>query len=239
MFRTLVGLGAAVLLLSGWVLADHYYGHGRTGRVLAEHPLPSDLSPASVSPGESATTRHPAARTGTAPNRPGVPIRLIVPSHGLSAPVSANPLDADGYVHVPRDPRQVSWTSGNGTQTYAAPGSDHGTAMLVSHINYSGVDGAFHDLASYRIGQQITVVLADGRRLRYDVAAQPMAVNKARLAADLQVPGEPLHQEIFGQTGSYGTPRSGRLLLESCGGAFDNRTGNYQDNIFVFALPVN
>jgi len=25
----------------------------------------------------------------------------------------------------------------------------------------------------------------------------------------------------------------------SCGGAFDNSTGNYQDNIFLYALPVS
>ena len=35
-----------------------------------------------------------------------------------------------------------------------------------------------------------------------------------------------------------GRPKSGRLLLLSCGGAFDNRTGHYESNIFVYALPT-
>jgi hypothetical protein len=161
----------------------------------------------------------------------------------VNAPVSADPLQADGFAYVPLNPRDVSWTSSDGhNHPYAAPGSSRGTAMLVSHVNYGGVAGAFHDLASYQIGQVITVLLADGRSLDYAVAATPMAVKKSQLAADLKVAGQPLHHQLFDQDGSYGAagnPLSGRLLLESCGGSFDNRTGNYEDNIFVFALPVN
>lgn len=129
---------------------------------------------------------------------------------------------------MPPDPRAVSWAS-----QQVAPGSSHGTTILVSHINYGGTAGAFSDLADYRVGQTITVVLADGRRLKYAVAAPPLEVNKTKLG--------PRRQELFDQTHSYGlpgNPRSGRLLLLSCGGVFDNRTGHYESNILVYALPV-
>jgi hypothetical protein len=58
-------------------------------------------------------------------------------------------------------------------------------------------------------------------------------VNKDKLGAR--------RQELFDQTHSYGLagkPKSDRLLLLSCGGAFDNRTGHYESNIFVYAFPA-
>ena len=71
-------------------------------------------------------------------------------------------------------------------------------------------------------------------RMTYAVAASPIEVKKDRL--------EPRRQELFDQTHSYGLPgqaMSGRLLLLSCGCRCDNRTGHYERNIFVFALPVS
>jgi hypothetical protein len=77
------------------------------------------------------------------------------------------------------------------------------------------------------------LLLADGRRMNYTVAAPPIEVDKDELG--------PRREELFDQSRSYGPagrPGSGRLLLLSCGGTFDNRTGHYESNIFVFALPV-
>lgn len=70
-------------------------------------------------------------------------------------------------------------------------------------------------------------------RPNYRVAAPAIEVNKDKLG--------PRRQELFDQTHSYGLaerPKSGRLLLLSCGGAFDNRTGHYESSIFVYALPT-
>lgn len=153
---------------------------------------------------------------------------LIVGDHQVRAPVSSDRLNADGSLFVPADPRAVSWSSQD-----VAPGTSHGTVILVGHVNYNGVAGAFSDLSDYRVGQVMTVQLADGRLLKYAVAAPPIAVNKNQVAAR--------RAELFDQSQSYGLagrPRSGRLLLLSCGGVFDNRTGHYESNIFVYALPV-
>jgi len=96
-----------------------------------------------------------------------------------------------------------------------------------------GVSGAFWDLADYRTGQVITVVLAGDRRLSYVVAAPPIGVAKDQLG--------PRREELFDQTSHFGLPgrpRTGRLLLLSCGGAFSNATGHYASNVFVYALPA-
>jgi len=103
----------------------------------------------------------------------------------------------------------------------------------VGHVNSGGVPGAFSDLADYRVGEVITLVAADGRTMNYAVAAPPVGVHKDQLG--------PRRAELFDQTHSFGPagrPKSGRLLLLTCGGTFDNRTGHYESNIFVFALPI-
>ena len=161
-------------------------------------------------------------------NRSGVPISVIVTGHHVQAAVSANPLNADGSLYVPPDPRVISWASQD-----VGPGSSYGTTILVGHVNFGGVPGAFSDLADYRVGEVISLVAADGRRMNYAVAAPPVGVPKDQLG--------PRRAELFDQTHSFGPegrPKSGRLLLLTCGGTFDNRTGHYESNIFVFALPI-
>jgi len=228
----LTALGSVLLIASVTILGSHFLGHGRAGQALSSAPLPPGLGPAPASASASAqaprTSQAPAPLTAVVSEAPGVPVSVTVPGHHVDAEVSADPLNPDGSLYVPPDPRAVSWASQD-----VGPGSSYGTTILVSHINYRGVAGAFADLADYRVGQVITVVLADGRRMHYAVAAPPIEVNKNQVG--------PRRQELFDQSSSYGLagqPKSGRLLLLSCGGAFDNRTGHYESNIFVFALPA-
>jgi hypothetical protein len=57
-----------------------------------------------------------------------------------------------------------------------------------------------------------------------------------------QLAGNPdLRKTLYDQSKVYGPAGSpsGRLLLVSCGGAFDEFTGEYEDNVFLYALPVN
>lgn len=223
-------LGMVLLVVSATFLGSHYFGHGRAGRTLTSGSLPPGLrpvptsTPALTTSGAPAPTHSPMA----VPVTLGIPVTVIAPDHHLKASVSADRLNADGSLYVPPDPGSVSWASED-----AAPGSGYGTIILVGHVNMGGIAGAFADLADYRVGQIITLVLADGRRLNYAVAASPIEVDKNKLG--------PRRQELFDQTNSYGLaghPTSGRLLLLSCGGVFDDRTGHYESNIFVFALPV-
>lgn len=219
-------LGFILLAVSATILGSYYFGHGRAGQTLSSASLSPALGP-SMTP--AAATPAAAPPTPTTPGlKVGVPLSVIVPDHQVKALVSANRLNGDGSLYVPPNPGDVSWASQD-----VAPGSARGTIIIVGHINSGGVLGAFHDLADYRVGQLITLALADGRRMKYAVVAPPIEVSKDQVG--------PRRQELFDQTHSYGLPgrpRSGRLLLLSCGGAFDNRTGHYESNIFVYALPI-
>ena len=216
-----------LLVASMTLLGSHYFGHGRAGRTLSSAPLPPGLSPQPTPTVISPTAIPVEAGIPVRVVEPGIPVRVIVQGR-VQATVSANTLNADGSLFVPPNPRAVSWASQD-----VGPGSTYGTIILVGHVNFRGVAGVFSDLADYRVGQIVTLELADGRRMKYAVAAPPIEVDKDELG--------PRRQELFDQTHSYGPagkPKSGRLLLLSCGGLFDNRTGHYQSNIFVFALPV-
>jgi hypothetical protein len=223
--NALTTLGIILLVVSATILGSQYFGHGRTGRTLSSASLPSGLGPG---PTRAPLISRTPARPPAAQDQPGVPVTIIVADHHVRSSVSADRLNTDGSLHVPLNPQVVSWSS-----QHAAPGTHRGTIILVGHVNYGGVAGAFVDLADYRVGQIITLVLADGRRMKYAVAAPPIDVKKNELG--------PRRQELFDQSHSYalgGSPESGRLLLLSCGGVFDNRTGHYESNIFAYALPA-
>ncbi|WP_158657647.1 class F sortase [Blastococcus saxobsidens] len=153
----------------------------------------------------------------------------------MSALVTADPLTEAGDLFVPADPRVVSWAEED-----AAPGAARGTAILVGHIN-SVVDGelvrgALSDLAEYaveHVGEEFTVVLADGRELAYRITGGEQ-YDKDELAARPE-----LRAALYDQQSAFGpAPGTGRLVLVSCGGAFDRTTGSYEDNVFLYALPV-
>lgn len=197
--------------------------------------------PATASPAETATSPH-AAAPATAAAKPGVPIRIDIPigsAHhptGVRARITAHPLNADRTLYVPPDPTEVAWASQD-----AMPGSARGTAILVSHVNFvvhgRTVAGAFADLAQYArtaIGKRLTLTLGDGRTLTYRIVA-------GREYPKDELAGDPaLRKRLYDQSSAFGPARrpSGRLLLVSCGGDFDPTTGAYDDNVFLYALPV-
>lgn len=211
-------------------------------------PLPSAAPPA-TQPTALPPTALPTApatvdagSTTPGPTGAGVPVAIDIPvasthhPRGMHARITAHPLNPDHTLFVPADPAEVAWASDD-----AAPGSDRGTVILVSHVNYvidgRTVSGAFADLAEYgerAIDRIITVQLREGRTLGYRIVSSEQH-SKDELAADPK-----LRRALYDQTQSFGQgeQRGARLLLVSCGGPFDPRTGEYEDNVFVFALPV-
>jgi hypothetical protein len=173
--------------------------------------------------------------------RPGVPVAIDIPivstnhPHGVRTRVVSHVLNPNGTLYVPPDPTVVAWASGD-----AEPGSAHGTAILAGHINYviggRTVAGAFADLAEYArksVGRRFTLQLASGRTASYKIIAG-REYTKPQLAQDPR-----LRNALYDQTKVYGAGRpSGRLLLVSCGGPFDPDTGEYEDNVFLYALPT-
>ncbi|HUG85568.1 MAG TPA: class F sortase [Euzebya sp.] len=122
---------------------------------------------------------------------------------------------AQTTLEVPTGPRydEAAWYDGS-----AAPGAD-GTAVILGHVD-SVEDGpsVFYDLGRLRPGDEISVGRADGSVVVFTVDG---------------VRRYP--KDEFPSLVVYGDADHPALRLITCGGAFDQSTGHYEDNIVVFA----
>lgn len=145
------------------------------------------------------------------------PVGLAIETIGVNPPVV--PVGVEGgskTVEVPGDVDTVGWYRFGPT-----PGGS-GSAVLIGHVD-SRVQGsgAFFRLRELGPDDVVTVQFADGTRSTFRVVAR-RSYPKSRL------PGE-----LFQRSGPS------LLTLVTCGGAFDQATGSYANNVVVFAVPVD
>jgi sortase (surface protein transpeptidase) len=150
------------------------------------------------------------------PPRSPAPTSLRIDAIGLVAPVAAVGVEADGRsIEVPADVGTIGWY-----RFGPVPGAD-GSAVLLGHVD-SHVQGAgaFFRLRELRPGDLVTVRFADDARASF------------RVVGRRSFPKDELPTELF--------HRGGRpvLTLVTCGGAFDETTRTYADNVVVFAVPA-
>lgn len=144
------------------------------------------------------------------------PVELVFPARGVRAPVVAVRTGPEGALVVPEPPSTVGWWAPS-----ALPGGAAGTTVLAGHVDSRiGGLGALAVLRDVGEGEEIVVHGADGRALGYRVTGR-------RQHAKAELP-----PEVF----AVGGPP--RLVLITCGGAFDRRTRHYSDNVVVVADPA-
>jgi hypothetical protein len=177
--------------------------------------------PGSPSPGAGDRTEADAASsfTVTEPRGPlvtvPVPDEIVLPTLGVRAPVVPVALEDDGSMEIPDDIRTVGWFAPG-----VRPGED-GSAVISGHVD-SRVQGrgAFFELSRLDVGDEVVVGAGTGER-RFEVVAR-RRYGKAELPID----------ELFTREGPP------RLVLITCGGAFDPATRSYEENVVVVAVPA-
>ena len=170
----------------------------------ANPPGPSRTAAPDTKPGEE-PGEEPAAAAG-------VPLRLVVPTLGVDAPVTGISA-TNGVLVPPGDPQTLGWWSGG-----AQPGAVHGGALITGHTVHTG-GGAFDNLETLKAGDEVRVRTPEGV-LRYVVSGVTI-YRKASLAKDAQ--------RVFSQS----VP--GRLVLVTC----EDWNGQiYLSNAVVFADPI-
>lgn len=114
-----------------------------------------------------------------------------------------------GQMEVPADVAEIGWYEYGGS--FGA-----GNTVLAGHISKPGERGVFYDLKLLELGDPVTVTVTD-RSVSFTVirvAAYPKS-------------GFPAEDVFIGDGTS-------RLVLVTCGGAFDQGAGSYVDNVIVW-----
>ena len=142
------------------------------------------------------------------------PVRLVVPSLRIDAPVVPVPLSSDAVLDPPRDPEQVGWWDRS-----ARPGDGQGTTVITGHTVHTG-GGAMDHIGKVRRGAFVDVVTRHGT-MRYQVD-RVRVIGKDRLARKAG--------KLFGQR--HG---GGRLVLVTCTGW---NGSYYPSNVVVIGHPL-
>jgi sortase (surface protein transpeptidase) len=144
------------------------------------------------------------------------PVELRIPSIGVISTLQHLGQAADGSLEVPAPgPRynDAAWYKHSPT-----PG-ELGPAVLLGHVD-SAADGpsVFFRLGELEPGDRVSVERADG-------ATAVFTVDRVRRYS----------KDDFPTSLVYGDIDHAGLRILTCGGAFDDSTGHYLDNIVVFA----
>ena len=148
------------------------------------------------------------------------PNRIEIPKLHVDASIVKVGTMPDGELEIPLDPKIVGWW-----QYGAKPGATVGTAILAGHINYAGVTGSMAQIGKLNPGDKVYVFGKQNADDRHEVT---FTVTGVRTYHKTSLP----YKQIFDQHSV------GRIAIVTCGGPFDASTGNYLDNIVVFAVPV-
>jgi LPXTG-site transpeptidase (sortase) family protein len=148
------------------------------------------------------------------------PDRVEIPKLSAEAPIVKVGTTADDELDIPLNPKVVGWWSPG-----AQPGARRGTAVLAGHINYAGVTGTLSAIGTLRPGDRV-LVFGHHRGKHRELTFR---VTRVRMFYKTHLP----YENIFDQH------IKGRLALVTCGGPFDASTGNYLENVVVYATPAS
>lgn len=145
-----------------------------------------------------------------------IPRRLALPSLHVDAPIVPVGVQPSGVLAVPDNPQVLGWWQGG-----ARPAGGLGSIVIDGHVDTaaSGPGALFH-LRELRPGDPL-VVSTDHGSWRYVIAALR------------SYPKAHLPDEVFAPS------RQPRLVLITCGGAFNHTTRQYADNIVAYAVPAS
>ena len=146
---------------------------------------------------------------------PSPPVRVEIPAIGVSSPLVRLGLNRDRTMEVPGDYQVAGWFTG-GPQ----PGQ-LGPAVIAGHVDSRTGPAVFYRLRDLRPGDQIRVVRADRRVVRFKVDSLASYSKQA-------LPSEAV----------YGATTAPALRLITCAGSFDRASRSYRDNLVVSATRV-
>jgi hypothetical protein len=147
------------------------------------------------------------------------PISLKIPDLGVDSPVATTSMDASRSLVVPEDVMETGWYDGS-----RRLGASYGSTVIVGHRDSATQgSGALFGIEEIPLGATITVTAQDG-------TAHEFIVDSVEFIDKDSLPQEA--PRIFTHRGPY------RLVLITCGGAFDESIRSYESNVVIIALPA-
>jgi hypothetical protein len=147
------------------------------------------------------------------------PTSLNIPDLGVDSPVVTTSMDASRGVVVPEDVMETGWYDGS-----RRLGASYGSTVIVGHRDSATQgSGALFGIEELPLGSTISVTAQDGTTHEFIVDSVEL-IDKSLLPAEAP--------RIFALTGDY------RLVLITCGGAFDESIRSYESNVVITALPA-
>ena len=212
--RTLIGLVVAGLLLVGSGLAVALAAPRADAQDFGRPPAPQSQA------ADRSTAIPPAPeppQPAPLPETPPAPVGISLPLTPDPVPlVPVGVLDT-GALQLPERPSVLGWYAAG-----ALPGGPSGTVVVAGHVDSAEFGaGPLETLLEVGIGDAVELTDAAGGSHRYAVESRT------------SYPKSALPPELFRADGPP------RLALVTCGGAYDERTGEYADNVVVLAVPAS
>jgi len=150
--------------------------------------------------------------------RPAKPVGISAPSLGIeNADLVEVGLDDNRAVEIPEDVQEIGWYNRG-----PRPGED-GNAFMTSHVDSRTQGrGVLFELRRSEPGDPIVVTHDDGSTSEWVVVARER-YTKGQYPLD----------QVFRFDGPPG------LVIDTCGGRFDQSTGSYEEIVAVYAAPAD
>jgi hypothetical protein len=179
--------------------------------------VPPQADAPNIPPPAVAGAPTPAATPRATPvAEPAAPTAVSLPGTPHPVPVVPVGVRPSRALELPDRPSVLGWYAAG-----AVPGDPRGTAVVAGHVDSAEFGaGPLRGLLHVKAGDPVEVTDAVGGTHRYAVTSRT-TYRKADLPAELFRPDGPP-----------------RLALVTCGGAFDERTGQYAANVVVLAAPA-
>lgn len=181
---------------------------------------PAAAAPAALASSPAAAVPHQASPspTPTPTTAPGlarsVPKRLKIPAIAVDAPFTPLSIGVSGRLDAPppNDTNLVGWFKGGVT-----PG-ERGAAIVAGHVDTMTGPAVFLQLRFLRPGSTVDITRTDGTVATFKVDTV-----------------ETFSKAKFPDKRVYADTPDAQLRLITCGGEYDKKAKDYEDNVVVFA----
>lgn len=144
------------------------------------------------------------------------PAKIEIPSIGVEAATEPTGILENGEMGVPEDVNQVGWFE-PGFKTGAK-----GNSVLAGHVDSLTGPAIFYDLKKVKIGDQVAVTDADGRKMVFEVKEITSYITD-----------EAPIEEIFGASDKR------MINLITCTGDFNRSIGSHEERLVVSAELIS